>query len=187
MKPISRKTVKRTKAKKTSDPAAPQVKPRPARSAPGLGFITESLRANSPKSPEFEQLRSSLLDEYQPGSEFEAGLFEQMVLALWNLRQTQYMETDLYNHLITKHKERMDRQNPGVDLDQGLRRAALAFRDNSSLFLALSKRESQLFDSYVNLRKLLLACRAGKQAQPRAGSRAEANPEAKCRSQWDTE
>jgi hypothetical protein len=156
MRPIPPKTVKRANAQKRSDPVTSQ-EAQSFINALESALLTGSVCSKSRKHPELEQLRNALHDEFQPADPEQDTLFQQMVSALWGLRRVQHIETELYNFLITRDEEKMNREHAGVDLDKGLRRAALAFRDHSSLFMALSAHESYLFEKYSRNRKALLA------------------------------
>jgi hypothetical protein len=189
----------RANARKSTGPTSLSGKARAALNAFKHGLATNRIIVQGEEAAEFEQLRASYLEHYLPVGSEQIALFDDMFSAFWRMRRAQHLEQALFGIVMTeqerwmrswaeidlrKNKDQDQDEGNGsqdnclkVDLDQGLNRAAKAFKGESAVFQTLSQYEARLSRQYLRYRKELRALQA--QDQSRATTNTKANADAR--------
>jgi hypothetical protein len=178
----------RANAQKSTGPTSLPGKARAAFNAFKHGLATDRIIVQGEEAAEFEQTRASMVEHYQPLGPEQAALFDDMFSAFWRMRRAQRLEQALFGIVMTEQEwwrqswAAIDRRHngdevaskskgrPEVDLDQGLNRAAKAFKGESAVFQTLSQYEARLSRQYLRYRKELRALQAQHQSKAHTGT-----------------
>jgi hypothetical protein len=168
----------RANAQKSTGPITPSGRARAALNAFKHGLATDRVILQGEEAAEFEHLRASMLEHYQPVGLEQTAMFDDMLSAFWRMRRAQRLEQALFGIVMTEQertrrmweafdrkKEDRDEKKPKVDFDQGLNRAARAFQGESAVFQTLSQYEARLSRQYLRYRKELRVLQAQDQVQ----------------------
>jgi len=88
----------RRNAQKSTGPRTPEGKARSSKNARTHGLTSTELRTPFEEKDELVSQADALEDEFQPQSETEKILVEQMVAAIWRIRRVRRIETRHYWH-----------------------------------------------------------------------------------------
>jgi hypothetical protein len=165
----------RANAQKSTGPKSVSGRARAALNAFRHGLATKRILVHGEEAVAFERTRASMLDHYQPIGQEQTDLFDDMFSAFWRMRRAQNLEQALFGLVIadqeqwargweaitrkhTRTPDQGERKIPEeleVDLDEGLNRAAKAFKGQSEVFQTLSQYEARLSRQYLRFRKEL--------------------------------
>jgi hypothetical protein len=164
----------RANAQKSTGPKSLAGKARAALNAFRHGLATKRILVHGEEAAEFEQTRASMLDHYQPIGPEQTDLFDDMFSAFWRMHRAQYLEQAIFALVMESQEHwskgwdaiaRLQRGSDDekreiaeeleVDLDEGLNRAAQAFKGQSDVFQTLSQYEARLSRQYLRFRKEL--------------------------------
>jgi hypothetical protein len=161
----------RANAQKSTGPKSLAGKARAALNAFRHGLATKRILVHGEEAVEFERTRTSMLDHYQPLGQEQTDLFDDMFSAFWRMRRAQNFEQALFEIGMTDQEwwsrslasfklsqdeaRKKGLEELEVDLDQGLNRAARAFKGESQVFHTLSQYEARLSRQYLRFRKEL--------------------------------
>ena len=152
-----------------SNPPAPTVRvlagPLPPKAVPAPRRTPSSTASPAPPSSSLtirirlREVAGIFLAQFDPQSEIETSLVEQLVAARWRMERVWAIETSLLDLEMMKQEDAVDQKYESID---EVARTALAFRalcDNSRAFDLLSRYESQfrragerILDSLLHLR-----------------------------------
>jgi hypothetical protein len=166
----------RANAQKSTGPTTSSGKARAALNAFRHGLATNRIIVQGEETAEFEQMRTEMIDHYQPLGPEQTALFNDMFSSFWRMRRAQRLEQSLFETVMTEQEwwsrslasfspsqdEARKKRLEGleVDLDEGLNRAAKAFKGESAVFHTLSQYEARLSRQYLRYRKELRALQA---------------------------
>lgn len=89
-------------AKKSSGPKTAEGKRNSSGNAVTHGFTAKVHSMDAESHPQYKALRDHYLERYQPASEAEREIIEQMTHSQWNLRRLRLMEKGLMDNLFDK-------------------------------------------------------------------------------------
>ncbi|MBI4911083.1 MAG: hypothetical protein HY820_46170 [Acidobacteria bacterium] len=90
-------TANRLNAQLSTGPRTEEGKARVARNALRDGFYSKALVILPGFEQEFQLLRDQLLDSFKPSAGVQDAIFDEIVIASWNLRRAAFSENDIYN------------------------------------------------------------------------------------------
>jgi hypothetical protein len=174
----------RANAQKSTGPKSLAGKARAALNAFRHGLATKRILVHGEEAVEFDRTRTSMLDHYQPLGQEQTDLFDDMFSAFWRMRRAQNLEQALFGLVIADQEQwargwdaiTLGHKSPDeakrkiakeleVDLDEGLNRAAKAFKGESQVFQTLSQYEARLSRQYLRYRKELRTLQAKAQSE----------------------
>lgn len=107
------------------------------------GLASRGIVLGNESESEFQQLREAYLLRFNPRTEIEADLVEQLVAARWRMERTWAMETALLDLEMAEQRENIEKEFEAIDEET---RTALAFRalcDGSRTLAMLSRYETR--------------------------------------------
>ena len=149
----------RANGARSHGPVTPEGRARSSKSALKHGLASTAVVLSNESESDFEKLLESYLAQFDPQSEIEASLVEQLVAARWRMERVWAIETSLLDLEMMEQEDAVDQKYESID---EVARTALAFRalcDNSRALNLLSRYESQfrragerILDSLLHLR-----------------------------------
>ena len=133
----------RANGARSRGPVTPEGRARSSKNAIKHGLSSRAIVLSNESESEFEKLLESYLAQFNPQSEIEASLVEQLVAARWRMERVWAIETSLLDLEMTEQEDAVDQKYESID---EVARTALAFRalcDNSRTLNLLSRYESQ--------------------------------------------
>jgi hypothetical protein len=149
----------RANGARSRGPVTPEGRARSSKNAIKHGLSSRAIVLSNESESDFEKLLEAYLAQFNPQSEIEASLVEQLVAARWRMERVWAIETSLLDLEMTEQRDAVDQKYEAID---EVARTALAFRalcDNSRALDLLSRYESQfrragerILDSLLRLR-----------------------------------
>ncbi len=149
----------RANGARSRGPATAEGRARSSKNAIKHGLSSRAIVLSNESESDFEKLLESYLAQFNPQSEIETSLVEQLVAARWRMQRVWAIETALLDLEMVEQKDAVDQKYEAID---EVARTALAFRalcDNSRALNLLSRYESQfrraserILDSLLRLR-----------------------------------
>jgi len=124
-------------------PVTPEGLARSSQNALKHGLASRCIVLGNESESEFQQLRQAYLLRFNPQTEIEAALVEQLVAARWRMERTWVIETALLDLEMAQQQENIEKQFEAIDEET---RTALAFRslcDGSRTLAMLSRYEAR--------------------------------------------
>ena len=149
----------RANGARSRGPVSPEGRARSSKNAIKHGLSSSAIVLSNESESEFEELLESYRVQFNPQSEIEASLVEQLVAARWRMERIWTIETALLDLEMVEQEDAVDQKYETID---EVARTALAFRalcDNSRALDLLSRYESRfrragerILDSLLRLR-----------------------------------
>jgi hypothetical protein len=133
----------RANGARSRGPVSPEGRARSSKNAIKHGLSSSAIVLSNESESEFEKLLESYRVQFNPQSEIEASLVEQLVAARWRMERIWAIETALLDLEMVEQEDAVDQKYETID---EVARTALAFRalcDNSRALDLLSRYESR--------------------------------------------
>ncbi len=133
----------RANGARSRGPVTPEGRARSSRNALKHGLTSRSILLSNESESDFEHLREAYLAHFNPRTEIEADLVEQLVAARWRMERTWAMETALLDLEMEEQREAIEKKFEAIDEET---RTALAFRslcDGSRALAMLARYEAR--------------------------------------------
>ena len=133
----------RANGARSRGPVTPEGRTRYSKNAIKHGLSSRAIVLSNESESDFEKLLESYLAQFNPQSEIEASLVQQLVAARWRMERVWAVETALLDLEMVEQRDAVDQK---YEFIEEVARTALAFRalcDNSRVLNLLSRYESQ--------------------------------------------
>jgi hypothetical protein len=133
----------RANGARSRGPVTPEGRARSSQNALKHGLTSRIIVLSNESEADFDALREAYLAHFNPQTELEVGLVEQLVAACWRTQRTWALETALLDLEMEEQREGIEKKFEAIDEEA---RTALAFRalcDGSRALELLSRYEAR--------------------------------------------
>ena len=163
----------RANGAKSHGPVTPEGRAKSSRNSLRHGLKAKAIILPGESAKDFERLRQSYIDQFQPSGGVQMDLVEAMAVARWRLRRLYAIETNLYDHELTRCADDIDEEFVDEDDDHRLAWVFQKIADYQQSLALLIRYEGTLNRSFDRAFKQLLLLQRpvpGPKAGPGLGS-----------------
>src|SRR3974390_683178 len=140
---LTKSEAARLNGAKSKGPVTAQGKAISSRNAFRHGLCSKIFVADHDDQAEFEELRQSYMDDFQPTTKSQADLVERMAAATWQMNRMAEMETDLLDTEMADMEEKLKKEEWEISESAKLALAFKSLADNSKSLALLLRYQTQ--------------------------------------------
>jgi hypothetical protein len=139
----------RTNGAKSSGPTTPAGKSKSSQNSLKHGLNSKQILLPTESAEEFQTLRTSYFDQFQPATPIEAELVETLAATRWRLRRLATIESNIFNnHMLEKCDLYMSEKLQSIDEEGRLAWAFKSLADSGPSLALIIRYEATLSRSY---------------------------------------